>query len=154
MKNKLLIALLLGSSIVKADDGVAIRTGFGTTTETRSALYSFTLERTIEEESFYKLDFGFWTDNQPGHSSAPFMGPVIGYHFLHPSGISLTPVFGILVMGNPDAVLGAPFNFTEELAIGYHTVSIGWKHISNAGTSSPNMGRDYLFLNLTTPISF
>ena len=148
-----LILALLFSALAHGADQIAFKTGVGTTTDTKSAVYSIGFENKIQGDSFYKLDFGAWTDNEATHQSAPFFSPVVGYHLGDADGFSFNPVFGILIMGYPDSVLGSPFNFTEELAIGYKHVSIGWKHISNGGTASPNKGRDYLFLNIGFPLN-
>lgn len=147
------LGLWLSSSAALAQDVVSFRTGFGPTTARKSALYSMAWEEKAFDDIFYKIDAGFWTDAESGHSSAPFVGPLLGYRFGTYRGFNVVPAVGFLVMGYPDALLGSPFNFTEEFTVGYTGLGIGWKHISNAGFSSPNAGRDYIFLNFAIPTS-
>lgn len=46
-----------------------------------------------------------------------------------------------------DHKLSSHFEFSEEIEVGYKRVGIGFMHVSNAGLSNPNSGRDFLLLN-------
>ncbi len=52
-----------------------------------------------------------------------------------------------------DDRLGGNFQFTHDLSIALYdssneSIGIGWKHISSAGLSSPNKGRDFILMRM------
>lgn len=147
-----LLAFIIPVAAV-ADDALMFRTGVGAATNRKSALFSIAYQNSFYDNFFYKFDGGAWTDSAPNQSGAPFVSGLLGYRFGNFDGFNFTPAIGGLVMGYPDGILGSPANFTEEVMLGYKGVGIGWKHVSNGNTSSPNLGRDYVFFNLTLPLS-
>lgn len=149
------LALLISCSSALADeDTVTFRMGQGVTNTCKSALYSVGFEKDFKDSITYRLDFGAWTDVGLNRRGAPFSSVLIGKRAGEYTSLNFTAMVGILIMGSPDSALALPFNFTEEVALGYQQVSVGYKHVSNAGIKEPNLGRDYVFLNLTFPLNY
>ncbi len=99
----------------------------------------------------YKLDAGGWTESASDRKSAPFGSVLVGKRFGSVNGINMTNLIGVAVIGIPDSALSTTFQFTEEAAVGYKAVGLGYKHFSNAGIKEPNHGRDYIYLNFAFP---
>lgn len=83
------------------------------------------------------------------------------------AGIGVQPEYGPLyvnffqyvgLIGSPDTVLGGLFQFSEEVGIGIKderngtSVGLFYKHISNAGISLPNIGRDFAGVQVMIPL--
>lgn len=64
--------------------------------------------------------------------------------------IYATATAGPAYISQTDRYLGGYFQFTESVSLGlqdnYGSVGIGYQHISSAGLSKPNKGRDYFFI--------
>jgi hypothetical protein len=105
-----------------------------------------------------RLEAGAYADqsNRKGARSS-------GFGF---AGIGVQPEYGPLyvnffqyvgLIGSPDTVLGGLFQFSEEAGIGIKderngtSVGLFYKHISNAGISSPNFGRDFVGIQAMIP---
>jgi hypothetical protein len=63
-------------------------------------------------------------------------------------------LWGVGYLSHPDQLLSSRFQFTHDLIIGLYDrksgLSLGYKHISNAGITLPNRGRDFLTLQAET----
>jgi len=90
-----------------------------------------------------------------GRRSGLFMGATIGPQ------MQLGPVrtrylWGVAYISQTDALLSSNMQFTHDLSLGLNDlksgISLGYKHISNAGLKLPNRGRD--FLTLRSEIQF
>ena len=59
-------------------------------------------------------------------------------------------VWGVGYLSHPDGLLSSHFQFTHDLTFGLYDrksgLSLGYKHISNAGITLPNRGRDFITL--------
>lgn len=53
---------------------------------------------------------------------------------------------GPAYLQNEDAINGSHLNFSLKLGYRWHRVGVVWRHISNAGTKTPNQGRDMVLL--------
>lgn len=136
-----------------ADGATVLRMGADMTHyANQTSIYSLGYEEVARDGFGHKIEAGFWTDTGSDRKGSPF-GSLVGLkRFGDYEGVNVTGVFGIMIVGYPDAALASAFEFTEEIAIGFKDVSIGYKHISNAGLKEPNHGRDYIFLNLALPL--
>lgn len=63
-------------------------------------------------------------------------------------------LWGVGYLSHPDSLLSSRFQFTHDLTIGLYDLksglSLGYKHISNAGITLPNRGRDFVTLRAET----
>lgn len=136
-----------------ADDAVTLRMGADFTHyKNETAIYSLGSESFDRDGFGCKLEGGFWTAIDPSHRASPFGSVLGGKRFGDYNGFNLTGFFGVVVLGHTDGALGGNAAFTEEAVLGYKTVSLGYKHISNAGLFPPNHGRDYISLTLAFPL--
>ncbi len=65
----------------------------------------------------------------------------------------LQALWGAGGISNPDNRLGGLFQFTHDLCFSLYnrtgeSIGIGYKHISSAGLSSPNRGRDFILMRM------
>jgi hypothetical protein len=55
-------------------------------------------------------------------------------------------------LSRPDQVLGGHFQFTLETSIGvcgrHNCIDVAWRHVSSGGLEQPNIGRDFIALQL------
>jgi len=147
---KFIKSLIVGSllfAVPSFADNFSFRSAIGIGRSKKSALYSLNFEKVFDERFHYRLDVGFWSDTRPNQRGSFFtsflLGKTLGNYKVFHGGMDV----GLVAMSSPDSVLSSAFEFTEELSIGYKEFEIGYKHISNAGITTPNLGRDYLFLN-------
>lgn len=150
----LITLFLLISVISEASDSLVFRTGVDMTRYKSGSLFSLGIQNKINEYFVYKTDLGFWADSDSSRKTSPFVGLTLGPKLGDYAGFNFNCQAGIMVIGYPDSVLSTPFQFTEECAVGYKEVSLGYKHISNAGIKEPNYGRDYIFIQYTSPFTF
>jgi len=151
------LILILGISLAAtatAEDNTTIRAGFGAGHSDKSAIYSVGYEeRNVRDVLMYKLDLGAWTSGTRGKSS-PFVSGLVGVRLGSVADFYAQGLVGIAIVGNTDELLGSNFQFTEEAAVGYKSVSVGYKHVSSANLGDPNLGRDYWFCELKFPLTF
>ena len=138
-----------------AEENMTIKFGSGVNHIPNSSLYSVGFEKYFENSKYlYKVDFGFWSDSHFKNKGSVFTDIMIGHKFGTIKSLNANFMIGLLLMSDPDRVLGSPYQSTEEISLDYKRLSIGIKHISNAGVKTPNLGRDYLFMNYTTPLTY
>jgi len=149
----LLISILSFPLQSLADERAVLRMGADFTHyKNRTSIYSLGWEDFNSLGLGHKFELGGWTDETGGRCSSPYGSILLGKELGTSEGLNLTGFVGLSIIGYTDAALSSPFEFTEEAAVGYQNVGIGYKHFSNAGLSEPNHGRDYIFLNLRFPI--
>lgn len=150
-----LIAALLVLAPMKASAEYAttFRAGADLTHyKNQTSIFSLGIENFDKEDGLgYKLELGAWTDIDQGRYSSPFASALLGKRFGNYDTFNATALLGIAVIGYPDSVLSTPFEFTEEVILGYKCVGIGFKHFSNAGIKEPNHGREYVSLTIAFP---
>ena len=134
---------------------MTIKFGSGINHVPNSSLYSLGFEKYFNNSNYlYKGEFGFWSDPDYKNKGSVFTSLLLGHRFGTIDTLNATFMVGLLLMSQPDRVLGSPYQATEEISLGYKRFSIGIKHISNANIKPPNLGRDYLFMNYTTPLTY
>jgi len=100
----------------------------------------------------YQYEVGGWIDNTGnGRGSSGYGAYQIGVEAKGP----LTARFmsGPSLITGPDIYLGGPFQFTEDLYLGIagdngNSVGLKYKHFSSAGFELPNIGRDFIGLEI------
>jgi hypothetical protein len=124
-----------------------VRGGLGHLRSEGTAFYSLAFDEYWSKHGFKRLEVGGWSPNNQGQASAFYGGGGVGVREGSADAFNMQVYLGILAVSRGDTLLSAPFNFTQEFSVGYERLSVGIKHISNAGIATPNVGRDFFFLN-------
>lgn len=106
----------------------------------------------------YELGLGYYADRRSdlGRKSSVYSTASLGLD-VKTGGVYIEAFGGLALISNPDSLLGGTFpQFTESLNIGLYDnrdvkIGFGYRHISSAGIFSPNMGRDFITINLEIP---
>jgi hypothetical protein len=103
-----------------------------------------------------QFEFGLFADTS-GHDrkTSGFGFYSIGVE-TNPGYFVIRSLFGIGAITSPDTMLGGHFQFTEDLFLGVRDdrgcmIGLNLKHISSAGLSQPNKGRDFLVIQVEIP---
>lgn len=90
-----------------------------------------------------------------GRRSGVFVGATIGPE-MRLGALRTRYLWGVAYISHTDALLSSNMQFTHDLTLGLNDLksglSLGYKHISNAGLKLPNRGRD--FITLRSEIQF
>jgi hypothetical protein len=104
----------------------------------------------------YQVELGGYFDSASGvgRSGSAFGNGSLGVECT-PGYFYLQGLLGAGLISTPDTLLGGMFQFNEDFVIGVrdnHGTGIGidYKHISSADIESPNIGRDFVMLRLST----
>lgn len=103
----------------------------------------------------YQTELGLWVDPQGnGRVSSGYIATQIG---LQAGDLVKVHVFvGPCLITSPDLYLGGVFQFTEDFFIGLsgknsNTIGVKYKHFSSAGIEMPNLGRDFVGIEVSIP---
>jgi hypothetical protein len=104
----------------------------------------------------YKIEGGLFTDLTQSQGIIGFGGPSLGLSSKTKSGFYSKIYFGPAFITQTDTRLGGLFEFQTDIEIGlsdYRGIDIGisYKHISDAGITPLNLGRDFLGITLGIP---
>lgn len=158
----ILLMSVFWSGLVYSDD-VTVNFGTGVFNSGKDSLaetkvlyggYNYYLhERTL----FWRTEFGGWVDTAgSGRGSSAFGSQMLGVNaeneFFYAQGAA-----GVALLSNTDSFLGGNIAFTETASIGIngsHNTKVGvfYKHISNAGLYDPNIGRDFIGVQINIPL--
>lgn len=103
-----------------------------------------------------RFNLGGWIDDRsPGYSSAAFMGYQIGFEVTNDV-LQGSVWTGPTMLTSTDQMLGGIFQFNETIFFGIvdkdkNSIGIAYNHFSSAGLETPNLGRDYLGLEIKCP---
>jgi len=147
------LSLLYSTPSTANETVLTLSAGQGFTNNLDSGFFNAGVETYFQKHYTHKLEAGFWSDNQKGHSGAFYGSLLLGRRLGDYTGLNATFMVGVVVMTAPDALLSTPFQFTEEVNVGYKQWQFGIKHFSNAGIELPNVGRDYLYLRYLVPLN-
>ena len=114
----------------------------------------------VEEDLWYnlkqKINVGEWLDNRGyGYSNSAFTGYQLGFEVSNEV-LEASVWSGPTLIGAPDAALGGPIQFNETIYLGIvdkdkNSIGMVYNHFSSAGIYVPNLGRDYLGLEIKWP---
>lgn len=111
---------------------------------------SIAVETPISEHFASKVELGAIADRGTGAGGYSFVGLGPKLKFKPFVVKSFWSIGGIT---HPDAKLGGHFQFSHDIGVGVNSdgtgIGVGWKHISSAGLSMPNRGRDAILLEWT-----
>jgi hypothetical protein len=104
----------------------------------------------------WKWEVGGWADNAgDGRKHGGFGSASIG---LEPQLdiFYINAFWGVGAATHPDTMLGSHFQFVQDFGVGFKDargvgVGFSYKHISNAGMTEINRGRDFITIQLRTP---
>lgn len=149
----LFLFLLFFSKIAFAQEvNYYSRAGAGFTNNVQSGIFGVGRDAYLGDNWFYRSDLGFWTDSAPRHRGSIYAGFLFGKRVGDLRDWHLDLSAGPMFIGSTDENLGSAFQITQELWVGYQNLSVGIKHISNAGIVLPNRSRDYIMIQWTVPI--
>lgn len=141
------LILIIHQAIANGDSGTYLKYGAGINGDApRLSIftgYQGYLTNIVE----YQLEAGI---PRPGIFG---VSPSIGVSTMSRSGMFLKVFFGPLLLTNWDDRLGGLFQFNNDLELGLKgqngfAIGVNYKHISNAGITQPNLGRDFILLKL------
>lgn len=104
----------------------------------------------------YQLEAGAFQDAYSSAGMIGFGGTSIGISVQSQTGVYAKVFAGPALLTNTDERLSSVFEFNDDLELGIRDsrgISIGLdvKHFSDAGLTSPNLGRDFLLLKVQIP---
>lgn len=156
----MVLVLLLPANAYCADD-VFIDAGLGTFSTEGTSLSQVKFAKVgVQEDIWYALkqrfNGGGWMDTRGnGHTSSAFAGYQLG--FAVPNDTFEMSIFsGPTLISSPDVALGGVFQFNETIFFGIRdkdneSIGIAYNHFSSAGIESPNIGRDFMCLEIKFP---
>lgn len=107
-------------------------------------------EASISDNTFWKIDVGYWTDNRTNASDAAYLAPALGL-VIRPWIFKMKVFAGFAAISDTDNYLGGHFQFYEGLYLGLFEgkASIGFDlfHLSSAGLYAVNKGRNFFTLS-------
>lgn len=159
MRTLFLLAALLASSAF-ADTAVKYGANISKTGDplggTKALFISY--QEKVFGPLISQYEFGAWFDHTglSGRSSSALAGASIGVQ-VNAGNMFSQALFGPALITSPDSVLGGLVQFNNDIVFGFRDLDAGssigacFKHISNAGLSSPNRGRDLIMFRVSLP---
>lgn len=158
MNKLLLIILLFSTSALAQDDQYVLDGGIGvfnsgkkSVSETK--MMSFGVQEDIWAAIKDRFVVGGWIDNAGnGRNGSAFFATQLGFE-VNRDGLVAGVFTGPSIITTPDSLLGGYFEFTDDLHLGIQDeygnyTGIFYRHISDAGLTSVNLGRDIIGLEL------
>lgn len=159
MKSKLTLLFLL--SIIPfisfaGDKTVNFKVGRGIAHSEYSTYYGLSGQEYFWHIFTQQLEVGGYTGGN--YSSSGLLSYSIGLH-LNSEKAYIEALSGIAGITTTDELLGSRFEFQHDVGVGLQndaliSAGIGYKHISNAGISEKNTGRDYIYFKLGLPFQW
>lgn len=152
------LVLILITSVSKADDYMTAAVGVfnsGKDSHAESKFINVGHRDSTILGLTYQYEIGGWTDTASHSRSGSVYGALQAG--VETDGLVFARVMtGPALITSPDSYLGGYLNFTEDFYIGLkgpnsNTVGIKYKHISNAGLTQPNLGRDFAGFEVSIP---
>lgn len=102
-----------------------------------------------------QYEIGFWVDPRTnGYSGSGYAANLVGVE-VKTNPLVLRAMIGPAIITNTDILLGGIFpQFTEDFFVGIidntgNSIGAKYKHLSSAGIYSPNVGRDFVGLEIS-----
>jgi hypothetical protein len=143
-----------------ADDDISFKLGLGIVDGKPSSEIKYVGIRDewkLSDKLWQAVEGGVWSDTNrsgdknnrrlPGINSSWQLGVKPQSEHLYVGAFS-----GVGMILPTDALLGGAFQFVHDVTVGFKDknsfVGIGYKHISSAGLSRPNRGRDFVLFSM------
>ncbi|CAM6003922.1 unnamed protein product [Sphagnum balticum] len=160
MKKYALLVALLVATPVFAQDEFLIDAGLGAFSTIGDTLAQVKFGKIgLQEDLWYALkqrfNVGGWLDARDGMANSGFAGYQLG--FVVQNDIYEMSIFsGPSVITSPDTSLGGRFQFNETVFFGIkdklgNSIGAAYNHFSSAGIEMPNLGKDFLCLEIKFP---
>lgn len=104
----------------------------------------------------HKMNVGGWLDSRgEGRTSSAFIGYQIGFDVRNDI-LEVSVWSGPTLISSTDAALGGNFQFNETIFFGVrdkhdNVIGMAYNHFSSAGLEMPNMGKDFMCLEIKFP---
>jgi hypothetical protein len=158
MISKVLVLLLLCSTAYAQDDQWVWNLGIGAFNSSKNSLSETKiLTLGIQEDLWGPLKqrgtVGGWLDDAGnGRSGSALISGQLGFE-VDRDGTVASVFFGPCLIGSPDIYLGGPFQFMTDLHLGiqdrdFNYIGIFYRHGSSGGLEMPNVGRDFVGLEI------
>jgi len=153
--------LLFSSQVYAAQDQIVVDGGLGVFGTEGSSLSQVKFGKVgIQEDLWYNLkqrfNTGMWLDDRGGgRKSSGFGGYQVGYEVTNDV-LQASIWSGPTLISSPDIALGGYFQFNETLYLGIvdkdrNSIGIAYNHFSSAGIETPNLGNDFIGLEIKFP---
>lgn len=154
----ILILLFISSLTYAKDDQIVTDVGLGSFGSKGSSLSQDKFTKIgIEEELWspfhQRLNVGGWLDSRgTDFNNSAFVGYQLGFEVTN-SVLEGSVWTGPTLISSPDAALGSNFQFNETIFFGIvdkdkNSIGMAYNHFSDAGLAIPNLGRDFLGLEI------
>jgi hypothetical protein len=158
MKKFLTLSLLICSTAFAQDDQLILNGGVGVFHSGDKGLSETKMATLGVQEDIWgplkdRVVVGGFIDNSgDGKSGSAIISGQLGFE-VNRDGLVAGIFSGPTLISNPDILLGGNFQFMEDLHLGIQDkdsnyIGIFYRHISSAGLEMPNIGRDFVGLEL------
>jgi hypothetical protein len=142
-----LFTLVVLTGISRADD-INLHYGVDPFRSRDSKIFSLSHISPLFDPIPTKTELGLFTDRL--NSSSGYLFQSVGIR-VNPGPILAESFWGVGLISSPDNILSTHLQFTNDLNLGIvdksgNSIGVSYKHISNAGIKSPNVGRDFLMV--------
>lgn len=109
----------------------------------------------LSKQFIYQYEGGFWADNAGMGRKSSAMTGVSGGLNVNTGPFFIQALTGPSLISRTDSVLGGAFQFNNDFGFGLrdrgngNTIGASYKHLSSAGLSSPNRGRDFIMFRVS-----
>lgn len=160
------LALLLAHELAFAEN-VYMQYGLGITAPDANSVADVKLAAVGYQADLglidYRIEFGGWFDNSGyrGAKNSGYGALLLGVepelNIKNFGGLYVNWFSGVGAITTPDSLLSSAFQFFHDASIGLQDsrgvrIGLHYKHISNAGITEPNRGRDFFGIDFAIPI--
>ena len=157
----LLILLLFSSQAFAQQDQLVVDVGLGQFGSRGSSLSQDKFVKFGWQEDLWyvlkqRINLGAWEDTRgSGYNSAVFTGYQIGFEVTNDV-LQGSVWTGPTILSSTDQVLGGYLQFNETIFFGIvdkdrNAIGFAYNHFSSGFLSTPNLGRDYLGIQIKCP---
>lgn len=158
---RFLFILLIGTTAFANQDQILVGGGVGVFNSGKSGLSETKVLTLGVQEDLYgplkqRANVGGWLDRVGnGRKSSALVSGQLGFEVQNGGWVG--SVFsGPAIISNTDSYLGGHFQFMDDLHLGLQDrdgnyIGVMYRHLSSAGIEMPNVGRDFMCLELRFP---
>jgi hypothetical protein len=156
--------LAAASTAAQADQSEAfLDAGLGTFSTEGSSLSQVKFAKLGINDNIYhalvqRFSVGAWLDARgEGRTSSAFTGYQLGFAVKNDL-MEMAIYSGPCLISSSDTVLGGHLQFNETIFVGVHdaksgdSIGVAYNHFSSAGLALPNLGRDFMGLEIKFPL--
>lgn len=159
MINKILFLLILASTLSYADDVWVLDSGVGILGSAKKGLSETKMVTFGKQMDLWGplkergIVGGFIDNGGSGRKGSPMVSGQLGFEVENRGWVG-SVYSGPALLGQTDVMLGGHLQFMDDLHLGLRDrennyIGIIYRHVSSASVSTPNLGRDFLGIELT-----